>query len=66
VDSDGDVVVQFEGGQKWCYNPACLVPAAGKPLDTVTTGGGGGGADDDDDDGLSGEKFKVVVAVYFF
>ena len=35
VDSDGDVVVQF-GQQKWLFNPACLTPAPGEELDTVT------------------------------
>lgn len=58
VDSDGDVVVQFDGGQKWCYNPACLLPAAGKPLDTVPAAGGGASrrsiAAAEDDEGLAG------------
>ena len=35
VDSDGDVVVQF-GQQKWLYNPACVNPAPGEAVDTVT------------------------------
>lgn len=34
LDSDGDAVVQF-GRQKWVYNPACLTPAPGQPVDEV-------------------------------
>lgn len=37
VDSEGDIVVQFAGCQKWLYNPACLSLAPNTPVDDLTT-----------------------------
>ncbi|KAK7485777.1 hypothetical protein BaRGS_00022958, partial [Batillaria attramentaria] len=52
VDSDGDVVVDFQG-QKWLFNPACLTPAPGQSVDDIS-GQVAGGDDDDSDDNASG------------
>ena len=50
IDADGDVVVQFEG-RKWCYNPACLKPAPGLPVDSLSETEAGGDRDDSDEEG---------------
>ncbi|XP_076451704.1 E3 ubiquitin-protein ligase MIB1-like [Babylonia areolata] len=58
IDSDGDVVVQFQD-HKWCYNPVCLTLAPGRSLDSVSAGSRmvthrGGSNSDDSDVGESG------------
>lgn len=60
IDSDGDVLVQFNANQKWLFNPACLTSASGQPVDDISIDADTESADDDGLSFLSDGKYGII------